>query len=454
MRYFNNLCVTILLSMLAISAPLLSVGVMRRTAIQELTKAINAHTISPVEARKKALSFKLIGSDLNDAVVKELIVTADSNGIQDILNPVKPEKALQKQAKLTEAPKVQIQAMPVIEPIPNLAVKKAYYDLTIFGKSFNNFKPGDDYNANMRQLRLFDAELNRIRAIAVEASKTKLVESDQKMVDEMLQSLFPALSQKLQSIQGEVELIQQKKEADAKATIKKPSPLEPALNPTKFTPITPNDLASGKNIIPKNISDLINLYVGKGYTVEEIIALRKKNQMAQATSARGIEAWLDPYAERNTKEELNEYVQTYVMPIATNARIWDKQSLIDQYYYISLAKPYFKKFKDSKGLISISQLLMSLLGQNSNETTLVIDAITDKTPIKNKYFVEIIDEFESSSAKPTADGAQTPTQGSSTPRSNKSSEKDESDYFRDPHEDETRMEKEESMSGASSRIKD
>jgi hypothetical protein len=88
MRYFNNLCVTILLSMLAISAPLLSVGVMRRTAIQELTKAINAHTISPVEARKKALSFKLTGSDLNDAVVKELIVTADSNGIQDILNPV------------------------------------------------------------------------------------------------------------------------------------------------------------------------------------------------------------------------------------------------------------------------------------------------------------------------------------------------------------------------------
>jgi hypothetical protein len=365
MRYFNNLCVTILLSMLAISAPLLSVGVMRRTAIQELTKAINAHTISPVEARKKALSFKLTGSDLNDAVVKELIVTADNNGIQDILNPVKPEDLS---------------------------------DRSLVAKS---------------------------EALAKEEA--------------------PKERRQAPATTSEVELRQEKKETEARAHVAEMK----AIPSTKLTARVNTDK------LPENIRNLINSYVNKKYSVEEIKELRKKNQMAQTTNQKGIEgrieAWLDPYAQRNTKEELNEYVKNFVMPIATNARVWDKQSLIDQYYYISLAKPYFKKFDDINGLNSLSNLLVTLLGQNSNETTLVIDAITDKTPIKNKYFVEIIDEWTAAQIPiaPIVTKQDFPTQ-----KIDKDFEKEERNYFREPHEDETPVEKEESMSGASSRIKD
>lgn len=59
----------------------------KRAAIQDLNKEIAKETISPEAARKKALNLKLSGSDLNDPIVYELMVTADKANIQDIFNP-------------------------------------------------------------------------------------------------------------------------------------------------------------------------------------------------------------------------------------------------------------------------------------------------------------------------------------------------------------------------------
>lgn len=89
MRYTHYTRHILIGSALLSSVAILSVGVDRRIAIQKLTEAIKAHTIAPADARKKALSFKLTGSDLKDQVVGELITTADSNGIPDILNAAK-----------------------------------------------------------------------------------------------------------------------------------------------------------------------------------------------------------------------------------------------------------------------------------------------------------------------------------------------------------------------------
>jgi hypothetical protein len=131
---------------------LLSFGAGQRTAVQELTKAIKAHTISPADARKKALSFKLTGTELTDHIVRELVNVADSNGIQDILNPTKlisapakpspavkpieptkpakPDEALRRQVKPTEPSKPSkiiesLQATPkVTQPSAPIATQK------------------------------------------------------------------------------------------------------------------------------------------------------------------------------------------------------------------------------------------------------------------------------------------------------------------------------------------
>ncbi len=59
----------------------------QRAKIQDLTKQIGDGNISDNDARKAALALKIRPSEMNDFIVNKLIITADSKGISDILNP-------------------------------------------------------------------------------------------------------------------------------------------------------------------------------------------------------------------------------------------------------------------------------------------------------------------------------------------------------------------------------
>lgn len=495
----------------------------QRAAIQELTKAIAQGKISESDARKKVQSLKLSEKDLKDQIVYELVVAADSKGMRDILNP--------------QGTPVSVKELH--QASPNAAVKQIFDDFTIFSKSIDTFKPGDNYNADQRRLRLMGAEVDRITKTVKNLGKTELNQKDQATISELMDKSLPALLQKLETLEQETELLQEKKAAafrkknqtegdqekikiitddaigkqteankiqasDKKKieqlikTVEKSiqhattylnsyvvdenqkNSLNGALNRYHETNkvlkeklaqpasqlVAPNKPVEAEktktpqetayNAAPEAIKNLIVQYVNKEYTIEQVKALRKENrvQLAKVEGLRSkdprFDQWLDPYEHKNTKEELNEYVQKFVLHTPTTQRTWDKNAVIDEYYYLTLAKPYFKKFNDRTGANRIFQLLLNFLAMNGNDTSLAVNTVTDKTPIKNKYFVEIIDEFEHARTTPTITKQDFPTS-----KSGKDIFEDERNYLRDEsREAEIHPEIEESMSGAGSRIKD
>src|ERR1044072_1052023 len=72
-------------SVLAITIGLNALTPVKRGAIQQLTKEINAG-LNEAEARRRAIALKIDRRDMKDNIVTELIMSADVKGMPDIFD--------------------------------------------------------------------------------------------------------------------------------------------------------------------------------------------------------------------------------------------------------------------------------------------------------------------------------------------------------------------------------
>lgn len=384
----------------------------QRGAIQNLTKEIKANKLSPAEAHKKALELKVPANQMHDFIVQELISVADQKGIIDIFDATLAAKTMPvaQMIALPTPQTIQRGPEPKVTPVPaeNPEVQKLYNDYKIFSASIDTFKPGTSYVENKRRLILFTNEYERMVKTMVQLStdtsafkSRELHPKDREIIEKFSNTLLPAMFQKLHSINDAIE----KQEKSVKQV-----PAEPE------TPYR----------ISETTADLVGAYANKEYTTDQIMGLRKKNLQQEKLS--------NPYAGK-TKEELFALLEPYSLKwIADKTWTWDIRNVIDTFYLLSLAKLRLKELdnKDFASRNKISKALIGLLTKDGNTSSLVFDFSTNNTPIKNKYFVELIDEFEKQQTAAPVISTPSPTiQDFPVQKIDKLSSDEEKDYFED-----------------------
>lgn len=438
---------TAVLCAVGISTAIHALNPGQRGAIQDLTKQIKAKKLSSAEVRKKALNLKIPAKQMNDFIVQELISVADAQGISDIFNATltTPATALPtaKAASVT-VPKIsQPTAQPTVQkieskvipaPAENPAVQELYNDYKIFSKSIDSFKPGSSYVENKRRLMLFTQEYERMVKTVVQLSTDiaafkpkELHPKDRAIIEEFSDTLLPAIFQKLHNINDAIE----KQEKSAKRAIPEKQlaaeQAKPAIVEQKAPATQKFQLQKNPYTESNTIWNLVYIYVNKDYTADQVMNLRKKNKPPHQWGS--VPA--NPFAALK-KDEMAALVQEgNPKKLKLYNRSWDIVSLIDHYYWLNLAKLRFKELGNVSGLQKVNFIITELLAKNGNDTLLVVDEIKNKTPIKNKYFVEIIDEFEKKQNNASNSTTPSPTiQDFPAQKIDKLSSGDEKDYFR------------------------
>ena len=341
-RFLSNAAI---LCAIAFCATAYALTPMQRGTIQDLTKQIKAGTLNPSEAREKALSLKIPANQMHDFIVQDLVTTADTKCIADILKPI-------------TAPVAQAS---------NPAVQEIYNDYKIFSASMDNFKPSNSFTADKRSIRQVGTEFDRIIETVSALNETVLNSADQTLINELIEKLLPALFKKLLDINAEIDRQEQ----------------------TKIPPVA--EQKTTLKTIPANIIELTNnTYLNKEYTVEQVMNLRQKNKPAHKWGS--VPA--NPFAALRKDEMLLRFQKDNPKKWNWESPQWDIVSVIDTYYLFYLAKIRCKELGDITCLQRVNQELVKFLSQYGDDSVLVVDVIENKTPIKNKYFIELINEFE------------------------------------------------------------